>query len=161
MAATPLAAIKEVHQNDETVSQYISQGVWYSLAPDNLDITQGGILVLEHQGMVRSKEETETIHETTRINLIYFYNQLEALDQFVVPWCIAAFDDSEAEVEGNASPVLSIDDASTVSVDIADDEPIRMGVEAYRDKNANNVFSATVPLRITVVKPRQVSFADS
>lgn len=160
MAATPLAAVKEIHENDETVAQYISQGVWYSLAPDNVDITQGGILVLEHQGMVRSKEETETIHETTRINLIYFYNNLEVLDEFVVPWAIAMFDDSE-DIEGNGSPVFSIDGASSVSVDIADEEPIQMGVEVYRDKNNNNVFSATVPLKIWVVKPRQVQFADS
>lgn len=149
MAATPLSAVREVHNNDETITQYISQGVWYSLAPDNLDITAGGVLVLQHKGMVREKT-TESVQEITRLDLIYFHTSLETLDQYVVPWAIAAFDDQEDVVDG----VISIDGAGMISCDIAEDEPIQMGVEAAKDKNGNNVFSATVPLKIWYERPK-------
>lgn len=151
MATTPLSAIRELHENDETIKQYISQGVWYALAPDKLDITQGGVLVLEHQGTVREKD-TEAVRERTRVNLLYFYTDLRLLDEIVVPWAVAAFDDGEDETK---APVLSIVGVNLISVDIAEDEPIIMGVEAYQDKNGNNVYSATVPLVIWTEKPRQ------
>lgn len=149
-ASTPLAAIKEAHNNDETITQYISQGVWYSVAPDNLDISAGGVLVLQHKGMVREKT-TESVQETTKVDLIYFYNQLEKLDEYIVPWCLATFDDGE-DIQGG---VISIDGATLISCDIAEDEPIQMGVEASKDKQGNNVFSATVPLVIKIERPRQ------
>ena len=149
MATTPLSAIRELHENDETIKQYISQGVWYALAPDKLDITQGGVLVLEHQGTIQDKT-TESVMERTRINLLYFYNDLRLLDEIVVPWAVAAFDDSEDETK---APVLSISGVNLISVDVAEDEPIIMGVEAYQDKNGNNVYSATVPLVIWTEKP--------
>lgn len=157
MATTPLSAIKEVHENDETIGKYISQGVWYALAPDNLDITQGGVLVLDHQGTLREKT-TESVHEKTRINLIYFYNDLAVLDQFVVPWAVTAFDDSDDET---SAPVISIAGSSVIACDIADDSPIQMGVEAFRDKHGNSVFSATVPLLIWTERPRREMYADA
>lgn len=157
MATTPLSAVKEIHQNDETISQYISQGVWYALAPDQIDITAGGILVLEHQGTTREKT-TESIMERTRINLLYFCNDMRLLDEIVVPWAVAAFDDAEDQTK---APVLSINGANIVSVDVAEDDQIIMGVEAYRDKNGNNVYSATVPIAILTEKPRQEAYADA
>jgi len=157
MALTPLSAVKEIHENDETISQYISQGVWYALAPDQIDITAGGILVLEHQGTTREKT-TESIMERTRINLLYFCNDMRLLDEIVVPWAVAAFDDAEDQTK---APVLSINGANIVSVDVAEDDQIIMGVEAYRDKNGNNVYSATVPIVILAEKPRQEAYADA
>lgn len=157
MATTPLSAVKEIHQNDETISQYISQGVWYAVAPDQIDITAGGLLVLEHRGTVREKT-TESVMERTKINLLYFYSDLNLLDEIIVPWAVAAFDDAEDQTKG---PVLSINGCNIVSVDIAEDDPIIMGLEAYRDKNGNNVYSATVPLAILTEKPRQEAYADA
>lgn len=157
MALTPLSAVKEIHENDETIKQYISQGVWYALAPDQLDITEGGILVLEHQGMTREKT-TESVMERTKINLLYFAYDLRLLDEIIVPWAVAAFDDGEDETK---SPVLSINGCNIVSVDIAEDDQIIMGLEAYRDKNGNNVYSATVPIAILTEKPRQEAYADA
>lgn len=157
MATTPMSAIKEVHLNDEAIQKYISQGIWYALAPDNLDITQGGILVLDYQGNVREKT-TESVQEKTRINLIYFHTSLETLDEYIVPWVVATFDDSD---DVTSAPVLSISGASVISCDIAEDEPIQMGVEAYRDKQGNSVFSATVPLVIWTEKPRRELYANA
>lgn len=150
MAATVLAAIKEMHNNDETVREYISQGVFYAVAPDSLDITQGGLLVINHQGFSREKT-TESVMETTDVDLIYYLNSLEDLDQYVVPYAIALFDDSE---DAEASGVLTIDGANSVSVDIAQDKPIQMGLEATCDKAGNNVFSATIPMRVLVERSR-------
>lgn len=150
MAATVLAAIKEIHNNDETVQEYISQGVFYAVAPDSLDITQGGLLVINHQGMSREKT-TESVMEVTDVDLIYYLNSLEDLDQYVVPWAIALFDDSE---DAQSSGTLSIDGTNSVSVDIAQDKPIQIGPEATCDKAGNNVFSATIPLRVQVERSR-------
>jgi len=157
MATTPLSAVKEMHENDETITQYISQGIWYATAPDQIDITAGGLLILEHKGTVREKT-TESIMERTEINLLYFTYDLRLLDEIIVPWAIAAFDDSEDETK---SPVLSIDGCNIVSADIAEDDQIIMGLEAYRDKNGNNVYSATVPIVILAEKPRQEAYADA
>ena len=99
MANTPLSAVKEIHQNDETISQYISQGVWYAVAPDQIDITSGGLLVLEHRGTVREKT-TESVMERTKINLLYFCNDMRLLDEIIVPWAVAAFDDAEDQTRG-------------------------------------------------------------
>lgn len=156
MAATVLAAIKEMHNNDETVQVYISQGVYYAVAPDSLDITDGGVLVIDHQGTTREKT-TESVNEVTEVDLIYYYNTLEDLDQYVVPWVIAAFDDSE---DSDSNGVLSIDGAFSVSVDVAQDKPIQMGLEATMDKQGNNVFSATIPLRVWVERTRS-GYANS
>jgi len=156
MAATVLASIKEMHNNDETVRKYITQGVYYAVAPDSLDITQGGVLVINHQGTTREKT-TESVMEITDVDLIYYYNQLEDLDQYVVPWAIAAYDDQEDAQDGG---VLSIDGANSVSVDVAEEKPIQMGLEATSDKAGNNVFSVTIPLRVWVERPR-TGYANS
>ena len=96
--------------------------------------------------------------ERSRINLLYFCNDMRLLDEIVVPWAVAAFDDAEDQTK---APVLSINGANIVSVDVAEDDQIIMGVEAYRDKNGNNVYSATVPIAILTEKPRQEAYADA
>ena len=80
------------------------------------------------------------------------------LDEIIVPWAVAAFDDAEDQTK---APVLSTNGCNIVSVNIAEDDPIIMGLEAYRDKNGNNVYSATVPLVILIEKPRQEAYADA
>jgi len=155
MATTALAAIKEVHETNAVVNQYISQGVWYSVAPENLDISAGGVMVIQLKGYTRDKT-TESVQETTRVDLMFFHNDFATLDQLITPWVLAAFDDQE---EGTS--VLSIDGATTISTDVAEDEPITGGVEAAKDKLGNNVFSMTFPLKIWVERPRQSVYANS
>lgn len=154
MATTALSAIKEVHESDETIKQFVSQGVFYSIAADNLDLSAGGVLVIQLKAYTRDKT-TESVQETTRCDLLYFHNSFETLDQFVVPWAMVAFDDQE-----EAGAMLSIDGATTISTDIAEDEPITGGVESSRDKQGNNVFSMTIPLKIWVERSR-AGYADS
>lgn len=148
MALTVLAALKILHETDDTIGKYITQGVYMSAAPDSLDISQGGVLILDHNGEDREKIDTNTVQETTQINLIYSYASLEILDQYVVPWAKELFDDSEDDTGG----VLSIDGAFVQSVDISG--VIRMGLEAATDKLGNNIFSATIPLTVVVNKQR-------
>ena len=155
MAATVLAALKNAHSTDTLIGQYITQGIYLASAPDNIDISTGGLVVINHKGTTREKS-TESILETTRVELVYFYNELETLDQIVVPWAIAAFEDDEA----NDRQVLSIDGQFLISADVAEDEPIVMGVESMRDKNGQTVFSAVVPL-VVVTSRNRGDYADT
>ena len=149
MANTVLSALKELHESDESITQHISEGVFYQVCPDRLDLSEGGALVLDFKEMTWKNENfsTEYVRPRVRVDLLYFHYSLETLDQLILPWVRQRFDDIEGLVLLEGTEVWSVDVCP-------EGESIRMGLEHEKTKDGKNMFSLLVPLQFELQSNR-------
>lgn len=151
MAVSALAAVKELLDSDSFLSSIRATAeaeTYFQKAPDGTDLTTGAVIVLDHRGEEWDRL-TESRQKRLTFGIVAFANSFQLLDQRIVPAIINIVDDMEL--------YLTIDNCLAYNLEIA---AVREGLEDYRDKNTNNVFSADVECVLEYVIARKGSAND-
>lgn len=151
MAVSALAAIKELLDTDTYLASVRATGqaeTYFQAAPDGCDLTTGAIIILDHRGEEWDRL-TESRQKRLTFGIVVFSNNFQTLDQKIVPAIINVIDDMEQ--------YLTVDNHMEYNLEILN---IRQGLEEYRDKNQNRVFSADLECVLEYQTVRKSSAND-